>query len=188
MLDMCLQLSPRSSNSLQLKFSVIVSALLASSSSSSFLFFSFLLLFLFLFLLLFYLFLFIYFIYLFFRLMGHCGCNDPYVGDWHLVHFFIIIIFPSASYPSEAPPSLCFFYWVELWFANDNYFIYMQEIFSIKLPGDPKLGEGKPENQNHAIIFTRGEAVQTIDMNQVIYLFWLDSYLSMFLLDFCYFF
>lgn len=45
---------------------------------------------------------------------------------------------------------------------------YMQEIYSVKLPGDPKLGEGKPENQNHAIIFTRGEAVQTIDMNQVI--------------------
>ena len=45
--------------------------------------------------------------------------------------------------------------------------INVQEIYSIKLPGDPKLGEGKPENQNHAIIFTRGEAVQTIDMNQV---------------------
>ncbi|XP_058086685.1 callose synthase 10 isoform X2 [Magnolia sinica] len=45
-----------------------------------------------------------------------------------------------------------------------------QEIYSIKLPGDPKLGEGKPENQNHAIIFTRGEAVQTIDMNQDNYL------------------
>lgn len=42
-----------------------------------------------------------------------------------------------------------------------------QEIYSIKLPGDPKLGEGKPENQNHAIVFTRGEAIQTIDMNQV---------------------
>ncbi|KAL2466485.1 Callose synthase 12 [Abeliophyllum distichum] len=41
------------------------------------------------------------------------------------------------------------------------------EIYRIKLPGDPlKLGEGKPENQNHAIIFTRGDAVQTIDMNQ----------------------
>ncbi|KAI3414751.1 uncharacterized protein J3R85_015925 [Psidium guajava] len=40
------------------------------------------------------------------------------------------------------------------------------EIYSIKLPGNPKLGEGKPENQNHAIIFTRGNAVQTIDMNQ----------------------
>ncbi|KAL2933328.1 Callose synthase 10 [Bienertia sinuspersici] len=40
------------------------------------------------------------------------------------------------------------------------------EIYSIKLPGNPKLGEGKPENQNHAIIFTRGEAIQTIDMNQ----------------------
>lgn len=45
--------------------------------------------------------------------------------------------------------------------------VHLQEIFSIKLPGDPKLGEGKPENQNHAVIFTRGDAVQTIDMNQV---------------------
>ncbi|CAO2824721.1 unnamed protein product [Amaranthus hypochondriacus] len=45
-----------------------------------------------------------------------------------------------------------------------------EEIYSIKLPGDPKLGEGKPENQNHAIIFTRGEAIQTIDMNQDNYL------------------
>ncbi|KAE8037014.1 hypothetical protein FH972_009641 [Carpinus fangiana] len=41
-----------------------------------------------------------------------------------------------------------------------------KEIYAIKLPGNPKLGEGKPENQNHAIIFTRGNAVQTIDMNQ----------------------
>ncbi|CAN1188171.1 Callose synthase 9 [Linum perenne] len=41
-----------------------------------------------------------------------------------------------------------------------------KEIYSIKLPGNPKLGEGKPENQNHAIVFTRGNALQTIDMNQ----------------------
>ncbi|XP_030967643.1 callose synthase 2-like [Quercus lobata] len=41
-----------------------------------------------------------------------------------------------------------------------------QVIYRIKLPGDAKLGEGKPENQNHAIIFTRGEGLQTIDMNQ----------------------
>lgn len=40
------------------------------------------------------------------------------------------------------------------------------EIYRIKLPGPLKLGEGKPENQNHAIIFTRGDALQTIDMNQ----------------------
>ncbi|PQM34139.1 callose synthase 11 isoform X2 [Prunus yedoensis var. nudiflora] len=40
------------------------------------------------------------------------------------------------------------------------------EIYRIMLPGPLKLGEGKPENQNHAIIFTRGDAVQTIDMNQ----------------------
>eukprot|EP00250_Pteridium_aquilinum_P011202 c19900_g2_i1 orf=287-6166(-) len=45
-----------------------------------------------------------------------------------------------------------------------------QEIYKIKLPGNPILGEGKPENQNHAIIFTRGEALQAIDMNQDNYL------------------
>ncbi|XP_043691872.1 callose synthase 3-like isoform X2 [Telopea speciosissima] len=41
-----------------------------------------------------------------------------------------------------------------------------QDIYKIKLPGPAILGEGKPENQNHAIIFTRGEGLQTIDMNQ----------------------
>ncbi|KAF6137877.1 hypothetical protein GIB67_014006 [Kingdonia uniflora] len=45
-----------------------------------------------------------------------------------------------------------------------------QEIYCIKLPGSAKIGEGKPENQNHAIVFTRGEALQTIDMNQDNYL------------------
>ncbi|GMH25104.1 hypothetical protein Nepgr_026947 [Nepenthes gracilis] len=45
-----------------------------------------------------------------------------------------------------------------------------QEIYRIKLPGPAKIGEGKPENQNHAIIFTRGEALQAIDMNQDNYL------------------
>ncbi|XP_059431397.1 callose synthase 5 [Corylus avellana] len=45
-----------------------------------------------------------------------------------------------------------------------------QEIYRIKLPGSAIIGEGKPENQNHAIIFTRGEAVQAIDMNQDNYL------------------
>jgi len=45
-----------------------------------------------------------------------------------------------------------------------------QEIYRIKLPGRANLGEGKPENQNHAIIFTRGEGLQTIDMNQDNYL------------------
>ncbi|KAJ7948849.1 Callose synthase-like protein [Quillaja saponaria] len=47
---------------------------------------------------------------------------------------------------------------------------YEQEIYCIKLPGPPDIGEGKPENQNHGIIFTRGEALQTIDMNQDNYL------------------
>ncbi|XP_010940236.1 callose synthase 3 [Elaeis guineensis] len=43
-------------------------------------------------------------------------------------------------------------------------------IYRIKLPGPAILGEGKPENQNHAIIFTRGEGLQTIDMNQEHYM------------------
>ncbi|XP_061352162.1 putative callose synthase 8 [Gastrolobium bilobum] len=47
---------------------------------------------------------------------------------------------------------------------------FEQTIYQIKLPGSPYLGEGKPENQNNAIIFTRGEALQTIDMNQDNYL------------------
>ncbi|XP_012567622.1 putative callose synthase 8 [Cicer arietinum] len=47
---------------------------------------------------------------------------------------------------------------------------FEQTIYQIKLPGPPQLGEGKPENQNNAIIFTRGEALQTIDMNQDNYL------------------
>ena len=38
--------------------------------------------------------------------------------------------------------------------------------YKVKLPGPPILGEGKPENQNHAIVFTRGEHLQTLDMNQ----------------------
>jgi callose synthase len=40
------------------------------------------------------------------------------------------------------------------------------EIYRVKLPGNFLVGEGKPENQNHAIIFTRGEYLQTLDMNQ----------------------
>ncbi len=42
----------------------------------------------------------------------------------------------------------------------------IEEIYRVRLPGNPVMGEGKPENQNHAMIFTRGEFVQTIDMNQ----------------------
>ncbi|KAK2380912.1 callose synthase [Trifolium repens] len=44
---------------------------------------------------------------------------------------------------------------------------FEQTIYKIKLPGPLQLGEGKPENQNNAIIFTCDEAPQTIDMNQV---------------------
>lgn len=43
--------------------------------------------------------------------------------------------------------------------------MFLQEIYRMKLPGPPNIGEGKPENQKHAKIFTRGEALQAIDMN-----------------------
>lgn len=42
----------------------------------------------------------------------------------------------------------------------------VKEIYRVKLPGNPILGEGKPENQNHALIFSRGRYIQAIDMNQ----------------------
>lgn len=48
-----------------------------------------------------------------------------------------------------------------------NFYLLLKEIYRVKLPGPAKIGEGKPENQNHALIFTRGEALQAIDMNQV---------------------
>jgi len=54
------------------------------------------------------------------------------------------------------------------YFSNYAYF-ELQLIYSVKLPGPFKIGEGKPENQNHPIIFSRADAVQTIDMNQVLY-------------------
>lgn len=54
--------------------------------------------------------------------------------------------------------------------------MYTQIIYKIKLPGPAILGEGKPENQNHAIIFTRGEGLQTIDMNQVCWLLNLNEH------------
>ncbi|CAI5708502.1 unnamed protein product [Hyaloperonospora brassicae] len=44
------------------------------------------------------------------------------------------------------------------------------EVYRYELPGNPILGEGKPENQNVALPFTRGEYLQTIDMNQEHYL------------------
>lgn len=38
--------------------------------------------------------------------------------------------------------------------------------FRIRLSGNPILGDGKADNQNHAVIFHRGEFIQTIDANQ----------------------
>lgn len=43
-------------------------------------------------------------------------------------------------------------------------------IQKIKLSGNPILGDGKSDNQNHSIIFYRGEYIQVVDANQDNYL------------------
>jgi 1,3-beta-glucan synthase len=42
--------------------------------------------------------------------------------------------------------------------------------FRVELSGNPILGDGKSDNQNHAIIFNRGEYIQLVDANQDNYL------------------
>ncbi|OMH78501.1 1,3-beta-glucan synthase component FKS1 [Zancudomyces culisetae] len=42
--------------------------------------------------------------------------------------------------------------------------------YRIELAGNPILGDGKSDNQNHAVIFVRGEYLQMIDANQDNYL------------------
>ncbi|KAF8754567.1 1,3-beta-glucan synthase subunit FKS1 [Rhizoctonia solani] len=42
--------------------------------------------------------------------------------------------------------------------------------FRIELPGNPIIGDGKSDNQNHAVIFHRGEYLQVVDANQDNYL------------------
>ncbi|KAF8458279.1 1,3-beta-glucan synthase catalytic subunit FksP [Kalaharituber pfeilii] len=42
--------------------------------------------------------------------------------------------------------------------------------FRIQLSGNPILGDGKSDNQNHSIIFYRGEYIQLVDANQDNYL------------------
>ncbi|KAH3898998.1 putative 1,3-beta-D-glucan synthase SCDLUD_004419 [Saccharomycodes ludwigii] len=43
-------------------------------------------------------------------------------------------------------------------------------MYRVRLSGNPILGDGKSDNQNHAIIFYRGEYIQVIDANQDNYL------------------
>lgn len=45
-----------------------------------------------------------------------------------------------------------------------------QPKFKIELPGNPIIGDGKSDNQNHAVIFHRGEYLQLVDANQDNYL------------------
>ncbi|KAI8097579.1 1,3-beta-glucan synthase component-domain-containing protein [Halteromyces radiatus] len=42
--------------------------------------------------------------------------------------------------------------------------------YRIRVPGNPILGDGKSDNQNHALIFYRGEFLQLVDANQDNYL------------------
>lgn len=66
-------------------------------------------------------------------------------------------------------PSVRFCY-VEKSVDGDFYSCMIQGSFdvkySVKLPGNPFLGDGKGDNQNNAIIFSRGNLIQTMDANQ----------------------
>eukprot|EP00899_Mesostigma_viride_P004611 jgi/Mesvir1/14150/Mv21726-RA.2 len=73
---------------------------------------------------------------------------------------------PAAERKLKPPPMVKVYESVLVKWRNGR----EEEVYRVRLPGPPKLGEGKPENQNHAIIFTRGYGVQTIDMNQDHYL------------------
>ncbi|KAJ1660836.1 1,3-beta-D-glucan synthase [Dispira simplex] len=46
----------------------------------------------------------------------------------------------------------------------------LKPYYRIELPGNPILGDGKSDNQNHSVIFYRGEYMQLIDANQDNYL------------------
>lgn len=47
---------------------------------------------------------------------------------------------------------------------------FRKPIFKVRLSGNPILGDGKSDNQNHSLIFYRGEYIQVIDANQDNYL------------------
>lgn len=77
----------------------------------------------------------------------------------------------KANPVSEVKMIIQCFVFIRWFFASTHstlifaYFNPMQ-VYRVKLPGNPILGEGKPENQNHSLIFTRGRYLQAIDMNQ----------------------
>ena len=45
--------------------------------------------------------------------------------------------------------------------------VQTRALVEVLLPGAPIVGEGKPENQNHAMVCVHQEFLQTLDMNQV---------------------
>lgn len=100
---------------------------------------------------------------------GQIHHSPPALGSFKGVQKYFV----SFRYPQSYLHCSFFFCWgnslVSLFGAKFDELpsLLVQVIYKIKLPGNAILGEGKPENQNHAIIFTRGECLQTIDMNQV---------------------
>ena len=43
---------------------------------------------------------------------------------------------------------------------------FRQPLYRIELPGYPILSDGKADNQNHALPFSRGTITQCVDSNQ----------------------
>ncbi|KAI8967273.1 1,3-beta-glucan synthase component-domain-containing protein [Mycotypha africana] len=55
-------------------------------------------------------------------------------------------------------------------YVEGSHGLKRQPRFRIRLAGNPILGDGKSDNQNHAIVFYRGEFLQLVDANQDNYL------------------
>ena len=84
----------------------------------------------------------------------------------------------TARHISAGPHLVCHWHSKRLSVSEDrrscmHYISAPRARHRVRLPVNPEsgrgvvLGEGKPENQNHAIIFCFNETLQAIDMNQV---------------------
>ena len=77
---------------------------------------------------------------------------------------YLLRRFPSLriAYLDETDPEHC----ASVLIRADEATGDIKELFRVRNPGRAVIGEGKPENQNHAAQFARGEMLQAIDMNQ----------------------
>jgi len=103
-----------------------------------------------------------------FLLLRHPNLRVAYIDSFRSHHdgevsFYSVLI--KHDFENKAEPEFA----VKAQHEKGGYrglHLHSKEVYRVKLPGNAVLGEGKPENQNNAIIFSRGRFVQAMDMNQ----------------------